>query len=150
MIVVSDNDAQEELAAKHDLSEVPESTVISAPEKSPRKRSASTTNIDWPELLSYVKQNLVALHSVLSKCDYEFDGEVLTLYTGRKFNKTKLDEAKYLSQLHESLEHLGLTGLTIVTLAESKLPEDEKLAKIAAMMGGGKEISLDTPAGESA
>jgi len=110
---------------------------------SSERKSAPTADFDWQKVVSYAKKNLIALHSVLAKCDAELDGDTLTLYTGRKFNKTKLDEAKYLTQLHEALASSGYDGLTIATLPTAKPPADEQLANIAAMMGGGEEVSLD-------
>ena len=112
--------------------------------KSKRAIKAPTVDdFDWAKVVSHSKQNSVALYSVLNKCDAEYDTGTLTIFTGRKFNKTKLDEAKYLTQLHESLASAGYEGLTIVTLAEAKPPADEQLASIAAMMGGGQEVTLD-------
>lgn len=109
----------------------------------PKKRSSGTIELDWDKLLEYVRQNLVPLYGILSKCTHELDGNELTIYTGRKFNKTKLDESKYLTMLHEALEQIGARDVTIVTLPVTKPPVDEKLAKVAEMMGGGQEVNLD-------
>ncbi len=116
-------------------------TQSAKPKRSTKAPAAS--DFDWAKVISHSKQNSVALYSVLSSCDAEYDAGTLTLFTGRKFNKTKLDEAKYLTQLHEALAASGYEGLTIVTLAEAKPPADEQLASIAAMMGGGQEVTLD-------
>jgi DNA polymerase-3 subunit gamma/tau len=97
----------------------------------------------WDNLIECTKQNMVALYSVLVKCGHDYAEGTLTLYAGKKFNKTKLDETKYHSQLQEALISIGCPDITIVTLAETKPPADEKLAKVAAMMGGGEEVSLD-------
>jgi hypothetical protein len=67
----------------------------------------------------------------------------LTLYTGRKFAKTKLDDPKYLTKLHEALAAQGAAGLLIVTVPTAEPPADAKLAAIAAMMGGGQEVALE-------
>ncbi len=103
----------------------------------------ATYDLDWQALIDETRKNHLALHSVLSKCDYELEDGTLTLYTGKKFNKTKLDDAKYLAKLHEALATQGIEELPIVTIATPKPPTDEKLAAIAAMMGGGQEVSLD-------
>jgi len=99
--------------------------------------------LDWPALIEETRKNHLALHSVLSKCTHELNGDTLTLYTGRKFNKTKLDDPKYLTKLHEALAAQGAKGLQIVTIPTTAPPADEKLAEIAAMMGGGQEVSLE-------
>lgn len=101
------------------------------------------TVLDWHALLEHVRSNYVALSSVLSKCSYDFNSGVLTLYAGKKFNKTKLDEPKYQAQLHQSLSTIGLSGVTMNILPTPRPPQDKKLAKVADIMGGGQEIELD-------
>lgn len=118
----------------------PEETKHAAPK---RKKPVGDISLDWAALIEETRQNHLALHSVLSKCTHQLDGDTLTLYTGRKFNKTKLDDAKYLTKLQEALAVQGIEGLLIVTIPSSAPPADEKLAAIAAMMGGGQEISLE-------
>lgn len=109
----------------------------------PRKRQDGPINLDWHALIEETRVNHLALHSVLSKCDYELDGDTLTLYTGRKFAKTKLDDVKYLTKLQEALAVQNIEGLLIVTIPTAIPPTDAKLAAIAAMMGGGQEVALD-------
>ncbi len=118
-------------------------TTKPATPKTSKKRTPSKP-FDWSALLEYVKEHSVALSSVLSKCDYELEGDTLTIYTVRKFNKTKIDQTKYLTQLHEALENVGQPNLTIITVPTAKPPADAQLAKVAAMMGGGEEVSLES------
>ncbi len=120
--------------------------VIKVKEESARqpakRKTTGPITLDWEALLQATKAN-IALYTVLGKCDYELDGDTLTLYTGRKFNKTKLDDVKYIATLQEALAKQGADGLLIVTVPTAKPPADEKLAAIAAMMGGGQEVVLD-------
>lgn len=109
----------------------------------PKRKPGETVTIDWQALVDETREQHVALHSVLSKCDYTLEGDTLTLYTGRKFGKTKLDDPKYLTKLHEALAAQGAHGLMIVTVPTAKPPADEKLAAIAAMMGGGQEVAIE-------
>ncbi len=113
------------------------------PAKKPPVSRKQPDSLDWDALIDYVKEHLLALHSVLSKCTYTLEGNTLTLYTGRKFNKTKLDEVKYQTQLNQALAHVGFDELYIITLPTTAPPADERLAKIADMMGGGQEVTLD-------
>lgn len=109
----------------------------------PRRNPDEPIILNWDALIEEARKNHVALHSVLSKCTHKLDGDTLTLFTGRKFNKTKLDDPKYLTKLHEVLATQGIEGLLITTVPTPEPPADEKLAAIAAMMGGGQEITLD-------
>ena len=110
----------------------------------PRKlKPGEVIELDWPALIEETRVNHLALHSVLSKCGYKLEGETLTLYTGRKFAKTKLDDPKYLTKIHEALAVQGAQGLLIVTVPTAEPPADEKLAAIAAMMGGGQEVAVE-------
>lgn len=101
-----------------------------------------TGNFSWDTLIEYTRANQPPLYGVLGKCEYALDGAHLTIYAGRKFNKTKIEEPKYQGYLHESINQLNMGGIEITILETSKPPSDEKLAKVADMMGGGKEVSL--------
>lgn len=111
--------------------------------KPKKKRTTKLESLDWVAFVDGTKPLEAAVFSIIKKCDFAFDGETLTIYAGSKFYKTKLDQAKYLTVLQKSLENIGADSLDIVTLAAPKPPSDEKLAKIAEMMGGGKEIKLE-------
>ncbi len=100
-------------------------------------------NFNWDALIEYVRVNHVALHSVLSKCQFELRDDILVLYTMRKFNKTKLDEAKYRLMLAECLIATGAGNLEIETIPTAPPPKDSQAAAIAAIMGGGEEVTVD-------
>lgn len=106
-------------------------------------KPGETIELDWPALIEETRTNHLALYSVLSKCSYDLQGDTLTLYTGKKFAKTKLDDPKYLVKIHEALAAQGAQGLLIETIPTAKPPADEKLAAIAAMMGGGQEVEVE-------
>lgn len=111
--------------------------------KAKKSTHSSKNQINWEKLLEYTREHYVALFSVLSKCSHDFNNGVLTLYAGRKFNKTKLDEPKYQAQLNKSLDAIGSGGVTMNILPTTKPPLDEKLAKVADIMGGGHEVQID-------
>ncbi len=102
----------------------------------------SPADFDWDKLVAYVRTHHVALHSVLSKCEPGLDGSKLTLYTKSAFYKKKLDDPKYLSLLNVSLAELGF-DVEIHTLATAKPLKDSQAAKVAAIMGGGEEVSVE-------
>lgn len=120
---------------------------VPKPEATPaplaRKKRTGTVTLDWAALIEETRVNHLALHSVLSKCTHKLEGDTLTLYTGRKFAKTKLDDVKYLTKLQEALAAQDADGLLIVTIPTPEPPADEKLAAIAAMMGGGQEVAVE-------
>lgn len=121
--------------------EIKTTEVASLPPTSNSKLPAPS-DFDWTAIVEHVKKHAVALYGVLGKCEYQLENGTLTIYAGRKFNKTKLDQAKYLAQLHDALRETGVGELTIITLAETKPPEDADLAKVAVIMGGGKEVPV--------
>jgi DNA polymerase-3 subunit gamma/tau len=98
---------------------------------------------DWAKLVEYTRQNYIALYSVLSKCGHELEDDILTLYTGNNFYKKKLDDTKYCPLLAKCLQEVGVFGLNVHTLPTTLPPKDSQAAAIAAMMGGGEEVSLE-------
>lgn len=121
----------------------PQDPVKEKPTAKNKKKALEPINLDWSQLLECTREHFVAVYSVLNKCTYDLNGSELTIYAGRKFNKTKLDEPKYSAQLHDALAKIGVENVTIVTLPTVKPPTDKKVAKITELMGGGQEITLD-------
>ena len=105
--------------------------------------SIKVDNFDWSKLIEHVHQNHVAIHSVLSKCGHELQGNKLTIYTINKFYKKKLDDTKYSPLINKALQEIGVFGLEINTIPTAPPPKDSQAAAIAAMMGGGEEVALD-------
>lgn len=134
----------EQLATKKTPKDPPasEPVVEKMPEAAPKKTTVKQRNFDWDQLLEYTKTHYIAIYSVLSKCHFELDGSTLTLYTGNKFYKKKLDDPKYLQKLSESLEAMGHRDLKVATIPTPPPPKDSQAAAVAAIMGGGEEIKL--------
>lgn len=105
-------------------------------------RKKELVDFDWQALVDYTRQHYVAIYSVLGKCGHEFDGQTLTIYTGNAFYKKKLDDTKYLVNLTKSLVEIGVGELEIETLPTSPPPKDSIAASVAAIMGGGEEVSV--------
>jgi DNA polymerase-3 subunit gamma/tau len=102
----------------------------------------TSKDLDWVALVEHTRKNYVAVFSVLSKCHYELVDSKLTLYTGNKFYKKKLDDVKYSSILYKALQEVGSYGLTIHTIPTAPPPTDRQAASVAAIMGGGEEVTL--------
>ncbi|RYF29320.1 MAG: DNA polymerase III subunit gamma/tau [Chloroflexi bacterium] len=99
--------------------------------------------LNWEALIEYVRTNHVALYSVLGKCSYEVVDGTLVLYTMRKFNKTKLDDAKYRPMLAQCLIATGAGDMPVETIPTPPPPKDSQAAAVAAIMGGGEEVTVD-------
>ena len=116
-----------------------------APQEPPKKLPTPTGDapaVDWPALVEHIRAHHIALYSVLSKCTPQQNGDLLVIYTGSAFYKKKLDDAKYRTQLMESLEALGNNGLTVETVPTPPPPKDSTAAAVAALMGGGEEVAV--------
>ena len=102
------------------------------------------SKFDWTAILEHARTNYTALYAILSKCSPELTDSKLILYTGRRFNKTKLDSAKYRPLLSQVFAATGVGGgLDVDTRDTQAPPKDEQAAKIAAMMGGGEEVDVE-------
>lgn len=102
--------------------------------------AASSTPVDfpWEQFLDAV--GAVGARTYLAKAGYVYDGQILTIYAGKKFAKMQIDRA--LPTLSAALHRLGITA-EIAILATSKPPKDRQKAAILAMMGGGEEITIN-------
>lgn len=117
----------------------PESAVEA---KKPARRKKASGDFDWNALIAHVRTHHVALHSVLSKCEPELDGDILRLYTKSAFYKKKLDDTRYKQLLMDSLAEVGYE-YEVETLAQAKPMKDSHAAQVAAIMGGGEEVSVE-------
>lgn len=113
------------------------------PAQPARTSDGTALTLDWEKLIEYTRTNFVAIHSVLSKCTPEVDGEKLVLYTGNAFYKKKLDDAKHRTNLVIALTETGGGDLLIETIGTTPPPKDSTAAAVAAIMGGGEEVSVD-------
>lgn len=101
-------------------------------------------DFDWQALVDYTKKHYVAIYSVLSKCSYDIDEHGLTIYAVNNFYKKKLDDTKYRPLIATSLEALGYHDIVINTVPTGSPLKDEQAAKVAAIMGGGEEVVVES------
>ncbi|MDN5819361.1 MAG: DNA polymerase III subunit gamma/tau [bacterium] len=106
------------------------------------KKSVDIESIDWNELIQYTKKNYVAIYSVLNKCSYQLADGTLNIYTSSAFYKKKLDDPKYRTSLHKSLEAIGVPEIDIETIPTPAPIKDGTAAAVAAIMGGGEEVTI--------
>jgi DNA polymerase-3 subunit gamma/tau len=124
-------------------SDLERSRIAEESEVVANKTEPNQETFDWNKLIDYTRQNHIALYSVLSKCNYQLTDNDLTLYTGNKFYKKKLDDTKYTSLLSECLQKIGVYELDIHTIPTAPPPKDSQAAAVAAIMGGGEEVLLE-------
>ena len=127
------------------VKKTPESQDTKPAKKSSTKPRKSSTplELDWHRVIEQAKEKSVGLSSLLQKSQWAFDGDKLTIFAGSAFYKKKLDDAKNRPLLAEIITAEAGMELEIDIIGEQKPPEDEKLAEIAAMMGGGEEVKLE-------
>ncbi len=140
-----------ELEAKASMDNPSESslwttTVSGAADKSDDNKDdlQKQQGFDWNRFIDFTQKNYIAIYSVLSKCHYQLDDTELTIYTGNKFYKKKLDDSKYRPLISKSLEATGAYGLNVHTIATAPPPRDSQAAAVVAIMGGGEEVSLES------
>lgn len=107
------------------------------------KKTAAAAPLEWAALLASTKEASIALHSVLQKSAYDIDGTTLALYCRNDFYKKKLDTPKFRQHLGDALMELTGTEWDIETIPGSKPSENSQIAAVAAMMGGGEEVSVE-------
>jgi len=106
----------------------------------------AVVGFNWKSLLDETHTNFLAIHSVLTKCGHEYDGTTLTIYTNSKFYKTKLDDTKHRINLIKALETIGAGNVTIETNPAPAPLKDSQAAAVAAIMGGGEEVTVESDA----
>ena len=117
----------------------PAQPVTEEPRKVPTSEGAP---LDWNALIEYARTHHVAIYSVLKKCAYEQDKNLITLYTGTAFWKKKLDDIKHRTNLLDAFAGIGANDLIVETVGTPPPPKDSVAASVAAIMGGGEEVTL--------
>ena len=107
------------------------------------KKTDAPLELNWEKVIERAKEKSLGLASLLQKSQWSFDGEKLTIYAGSAFYKKKLDDAKNKPLISEIISEETAMDLEIDIIGEKKPPEDEKLAEIAELMGGGEEVNLE-------
>ena len=107
------------------------------------KKTDAPLGLNWEKVIERAKEKSLGLVSLLQKSQWSFDGEKLIIYAGSAFYKKKLDDAKNKPLISEIISEETAMDLEIDIIGEKKPPEDEKLAEIAELMGGGEEVNLE-------
>jgi len=123
--------------------ETPETLVAPVPVVAPKKKAtppAEGKPFAWDQFITHIKEHASGIYTILQKCGYDFDGTTLTIYAGRKFNKTQIDKSHAL--LSRTLTLLVPSAQEVVVNAIAKTPENSQTAAILDIMGGGEEVTI--------
>jgi DNA polymerase-3 subunit gamma/tau len=101
------------------------------------------SNFDWTAFIEHTRKNYVAIYSVLSKCTPDMSDGTFVLYTGNGFYKKKLDDARHRANFLKALAEVGMIDITIETIGTPPPLKDSQAAAVAAIMGGGEEVSIE-------
>lgn len=124
----------------------PSATISPQPAKStalpPQStlQTGSSLNFDWEKLLVAIEDT--AISSLLKKAGYSLSGSDLTIYVGNKWSASKLGGER-LAKIHAALDSIGAGTMNIKLSPQAPPPSDSRLAAIADIMGGGKEVTID-------
>ncbi len=104
--------------------------------------SANPPGFDWDQFLAGIKSKSVPYYAILSKCEHEVAEDCLKIYTRYPFYKKKLNTNRFLDLVREELSaSQPAFAETAVNIIDSKPRiEDEVMAKVAAVMGGGEVV----------
>ena len=137
--------------------EIPE-LAIKATEKKPKddlvvipkiaptpviKKPTRNSKINWVGILDQVKDESIGLRTMLLKCDHSASDGVLTIYTRNEFYKKKLDTTRYKQILQTILDSSTGENWDIETIPSLKPSDNSHIANVAAIMGGGEEVSIE-------
>ena len=115
-------------------------------EEKPSMRRASGKEVafDMKEVLVLAKEASIALSSMLAKCDIVQDDGMLIIYAKNEFYKKKLESARYRQQFNDIVQKTTGRAWESEVLPTAKPSSDSNVAAVAAMMGGGEEVSTDS------
>ena len=118
-------------------------STLQKPDTPKAKSKAKSKGFDWKQLIEYTQKHHVAFGSVLSKCSHDLDETKLTIYTGNRFYKNKLDSSRYRQLMQECLQATGSDNIDVHTLPTTPPLKDSQAAAVAVIMGGGEEVQLE-------
>jgi hypothetical protein len=101
-------------------------------------------DIQWSEVLEYIRTHHLVIYGVLQKADAQYHAGSLQLHFSYGLHKKKLDDPKYRQMLTASLVVLYGASPTIVTTSGKRPPKDSTARNIAAIMGGGEEVKIES------
>lgn len=106
-------------------------------------KSIAGASLDEVKLLADAKENGIGIHSLLTQSSLVLDESGITIYAKNEFNKKRLESSKNMRTLGELLSHQGLSDAVVTIVPGLLPPKNSQVAAVAAIMGGGEEVSAD-------
>ncbi len=128
---------------KEQATAVEEPQPTYAPEPKKVTSSAELSEFNWTTFIDAVRQESIGLYSLLAKCGFDTKLGSLVIYGGTSFTKKKLEDAKNMQIIASILSATYGDNVEISIKSSKKPPEDDTLAAVAEMLGGGEEVSLE-------
>ena len=104
---------------------------------------ATLSGFNWTTFIDAVRQESIGLYSLLAKCGFDTKSGRLVIYGGTSFAKKKLEDAKNMQIIASIVSTAYGDDVDIDIKSSKKPPEDDTLAAVAEMLGGGEEVSLE-------
>ncbi len=107
------------------------------------KSAEAPTKLEWKEVLDFVRTHHVVLYGVLQRAEANMKGDTLNLHFTYSLHRKKLEDGRYRQLLADSLISLYKEAPSITITSGRRPPNDEQTASVAAIMGGGEEVSIE-------
>lgn len=130
----------------HPVDDIVENKVTTKPINNPEITSThiTDTTLDWPNILLNISELSIGLRSVLGKCSLADNGAVVAIYARTEFYKKKIETSKYQQELSQFLIKQTGKEWDIVVYPGTAPLKNATAASVAAIMGGGEEVSIDS------
>lgn len=121
----------------------PKDDIVAEPAQAPIEH-ITESSLDWQEIISNMSTLSIGLRSVLAKCSFADNTTSVAIYARTDFYKKKLETTKYRQELSEFLQAKTGKEWEIVIYPGTAPLKNATAASVAAIMGGGEEVSLES------
>jgi DNA polymerase-3 subunit gamma/tau len=102
-----------------------------------------TSSIDWPTIIKDLSELSIGLRTVIGKCSFADTHETVVVYARNEFYKKKLDTPKYRQELTTLLREKTGKEWELDFKPTTAPLKNQTIASVAAIMGGGEEVSIE-------
>lgn len=102
-----------------------------------------TSSIDWPTVIKDLSELSIGLRTVIGKCSFADTDDTVVVYARNEFYKKKLDTPKYRQELTTLLREKTGKEWELDFKPTTAPLKNQTIASVAAIMGGGEEVSIE-------